>query len=166
MEVKAAKVKKTTKTVKTAKTVKTVKTGTPKMCDTSEYDLKVSELISKTDDGKWICSSCSQVFESRARVLKHAEQHIDGYQLPCLICDKTFSMKRNLKQHIYNNHKEEKEGTKERKSKKDNSTKNKESKKGKENNISQKKSTTKKEKPGNPTKKNAEVLIENKVKSD
>ena len=155
---KAAKVKKTPKTEKT----KTAKTGTPKMCDTSEYDLKVSELISKTDDGKWICSTCSQVFENRARVLKHAEQHVEGYQLPCLVCDKTFSMKRNLKQHIYNNHKE-KEGTKEGKSKKESSTKNKEPKKGKENNVTQKKTTTKKEKPGNPNKKNTEVLIENKV---
>ena len=136
------------------------------MCDTSEYDLKVSELISKTDDGKWICSTCSQGFENRARVLKHAEQHVEGYQLPCLICDKTFSMKRNLKQHIYNNHKE-KEGTKEIKSKKDNSVKKKDSKKGKENNSSLKKTPVKKEKPANPNKKkNVEVLIENIVKGD
>ena len=72
--------------------------------------------------------------------------------------DKKFSMKRNLKQHIYNNHKE-KEGDKESKSVKDSSTKNKESKKGKENNISQKKTIAKQDKPGNPTKKkSAEVL--------
>ena len=157
---------KTAKAKKIPKTEKIVKPGIKKMCDTSEYDLKVSELISKNDDGKWVCSNCSQLFENRAKVLKHAEQHVEGYQLACLMCDKTFSMKRNLKQHIYTNHKE-KEEVKEGKSKKESSTKKKEPKKGKENNVSQKKDTPKKEKPGNQNKKkNGEVLIENKVKSD
>ena len=157
---------KTVKAKKIPKVEKTVKTGTSKMCDTTEYDLKVSELISKTEDGKWSCSTCSETFDIRARVLKHAEVHVEGYQLPCLICDKTFSMKRNLKQHIYNNHKE-KEGTKDGKLKKDSSTKSKDSKKGKENNISQKKAATKQKNPGNSNKKkNPEVLIENIVKID
>merc|ERR1712079_282513 len=41
-----------------------------------------------------------------ALVLKHAEQHVEGFTLPCLLCDKTFTMKRNLKQHMYLKHKE------------------------------------------------------------
>ena len=107
------------KILKTSKSVNSTKTEPTQMCDTTEYDLKVSELISKSDDGEWGCGKCSQKFDNRTKVLKHAEQHVEGYQLPCKLCEKTFTMKRNLKQHIYNVHKE-KRGAKEAKVKKEN----------------------------------------------
>lgn len=83
------------------------------ICDTTAYDLKVSELVTKVED-KWQCKSCDVNHPTKAFVLKHSEQHVEGFNLQCLLCDKTFSMKRNLKQHIYNKHKDTISVTKEK----------------------------------------------------
>ena len=137
--------KKFEKVKKSVSTKKILKIEFTQMCDTTEYDLKVTELISKSNEGLWVCKNCPQGFETKAKVLKHAEQHLEGYQLPCKVCDKTFSMKRNLKQHIYNVHREKGGSKKEKTIKKPSDHLNTEglieievSKKGKENNISQK----------------------------
>ena len=76
------------------------------MCDTTAYDAKVAQMLEKVED-KWKCKGCDVSNEAKAFVMKHAEQHVEGYNLPCLLCEKTFSMKRNLRQHIYTRHKEE-----------------------------------------------------------
>lgn len=75
------------------------------LCDTQEFDAKVAELVEKCED-KWKCKECDYSSETKALVLKHAEQHVEGFILPCLQCDKTFTMKRVLKQHIYTKHKD------------------------------------------------------------
>lgn len=75
------------------------------LCDTQEFDAKVAELVEKSED-KWKCKACDYSSETKALVLKHAEQHVEGFILPCLQCDKIFTMKRVLKQHIYTKHKD------------------------------------------------------------
>ena len=105
-------VKTTKKVGKDGKTVKKISKGVAKkvvgpiqLCDTQEFDAKVAELVEKSED-KWKCKACDNRSETKALVLKHAEQHVEGFTLPCLQCDKTFTMKRVLKQHIYTKHKD------------------------------------------------------------
>ena len=125
-------VKTTKKVGKDGKTIKKLSKGVAKkvvcpiqLCDTKEFDAKVAELVEKSED-KWKCKACDNSNETKALVLKHAEQHVEGFTLPCLQCDKTFTMKRVLKQHIYTKHKESikpKEGKKVVKAKKENKEK-------------------------------------------
>ena len=104
-DVKKAKVDKKVVGNKPVTTVQRKKLAPLQLCDTAAFDLKVAELIEKVDD-KWKCKACEVSNDLKALVLKHAEQHVEGFTLPCLLCDKTFTMKRNLKQHMYLKHKE------------------------------------------------------------
>ena len=65
----------------------------------TEYDQQVSKLAVKTENG-WKCSQCSYSMKGRGHVLEHAEMHIKGYSHECMYCDKTYSMKRNIRHHI------------------------------------------------------------------
>ena len=111
----------TKKTVNTAKkkvvkdckiSKKSIKAPTKKkvvnsmqLCYTEDFDLKVAELVEKSEE-KWKCKACDNTSDTKALILKHAEQHVEGFTLPCLLCDKTFTMKRVLKQHMYTKHKD------------------------------------------------------------
>ena len=70
--------------------------------DTSftHYDLKVSELISKSETG-WTCTECAYSTKRKNHLSEHVEQHIEGFSFECENCDRTFSMKRGLRGHKY-----------------------------------------------------------------
>ena len=65
-----------------------------------EYDVKVAELILKSDK-RWTCKECPYSSEYTTHVKEHVERHIEGFSFDCDYCDKTFSMKRNLRAHKY-----------------------------------------------------------------
>ena len=73
------------------------------MPDTTAYDTKVSELLTKTETS-WRCTNCNYEHESKANVLTHVEQHLTHMVLACILCDKSFNMKKSLKQHILKEH--------------------------------------------------------------
>ena len=67
--------------------------------DLLEYDQKVKELITKTEEG-WLCLNCSYVSKIKGHVTEHAETHVVGYSHECQFCGKTFSKKRDLRHHV------------------------------------------------------------------
>ena len=73
------------------------------MPDTTAYDERVGNCLSKTESG-WKCNVCNYENETKTNVSNHAEQHIENITLPCIICDKTFNKKLNLKQHVLKYH--------------------------------------------------------------
>jgi len=66
----------------------------------TEYDERISELITKTEN-MWGCSQCSYTSKSKGHIKEHVEKHIEGYSHDCNLCDKTFRMRRSLRQHVY-----------------------------------------------------------------
>ena len=70
--------------------------------DTSltDYDLKVSELILKSENG-WTCTECAYSTKRKNHLSEHVEKHIEGFSFECENCDRTFSMKRGLRGHKY-----------------------------------------------------------------
>ena len=70
---------------------------------TIEFDVKVSEFVSKTETG-WSCTECSYSAKSKTHVKDHAEKHVEGFSHECKTCHKTFSMKRSLRHHMRNVH--------------------------------------------------------------
>jgi len=66
----------------------------------TEYDERISELITKTEN-VWGCSQCSYTAKNKGHVKEHVEKHIEGYSHECNSCDKTFRMKKSLRQHVY-----------------------------------------------------------------
>jgi len=66
----------------------------------SEYELKVTELISKSEMD-WNCRACSYSTKNKSHAREHTEKHITGFSFECINCDKTFNQKRNLRSHKY-----------------------------------------------------------------
>ena len=69
--------------------------------DTSltEYEEKVLELVGKSELG-WSCTVCTYARKSKGHVREHVQEHIEGFSHECQYCDKSFGMKRTLRQHV------------------------------------------------------------------
>jgi len=69
--------------------------------DTSltEYEEKVLELVGKSELG-WRCTVCTYERKSKGHVREHVQEHIEGFSHGCQYCDKSFGMKRSLRQHL------------------------------------------------------------------
>ena len=71
----------------------------------SDYKKKLFDLLFRTE-GRWMCKECPYKSSKKAHALDHAEKHIKGFTLECKFCDKTFSRKSCIRQHMGRWHKE------------------------------------------------------------
>ena len=69
-----------------------------------ELDHQLTEMIEKTDDGKWKCKVCGKTATMKQHSVSHAETHIEGLSFTCNVCSKTCSTRQYLRQHVSNNH--------------------------------------------------------------
>jgi hypothetical protein len=63
-----------------------------------EYDLQVSYLVTKTDDG-FACTECPYSSKLKSHAREHAEMHMEGFSLECENCNRTFIRKNGLRKH-------------------------------------------------------------------
>jgi ribosomal protein L37AE/L43A len=70
-----------------------------------ELDIQIEQMIEKTE-GIWQCKLCGKTIVKRGDMQKHAETHIQGVYHVCHICNKTFSTRASLRDHISNIHSE------------------------------------------------------------
>ena len=56
------------------------------------------------NEGVWRCKVCGKTMKKDMR--RHAERHIEGMPYSCNLCDKTFSHRVGLRQHISGIHSE------------------------------------------------------------
>jgi len=70
-----------------------------------QINFQVEEMIEGFAGGSR-CKVCGKTADTKQVIRRHAETHIEGVSHDCSICSKTFSIRRNLKQHIYNIHSE------------------------------------------------------------
>ena len=107
--VSAAPVNTTSNTVK--KEVRDIPhSGLLDTTDTGDYDLsnpvsaeifaKVSALLVTTPEGFWVCNECRYGSKSKANVMEHAETHIEGIVHKCKFCNRVFTKKTSLKNHL------------------------------------------------------------------
>ena len=69
-----------------------------------ELDAKILEYMEKDDDGKWKCIICQQKAKHKKDVKEHVEVHFDGLSFPCSDCDANPRSRRQLRTHIWRNH--------------------------------------------------------------
>jgi len=73
---------------------------------TSEYDRILSDLVYRKER-RWMCNECpSYKTENKHHAIDHAERHIKGFALECKFCDKTFTRKKSVRQHMGREHRE------------------------------------------------------------
>merc|ERR1712179_883309 len=72
---------------------------------TNELSFQISEMIEKNGD-MWTCKICGKTKSHKGDLQKHAETHIKGMSHPCHMCSKTFTNRRNLRDHISGTHSE------------------------------------------------------------
>ena len=63
----------------------------------------VETLVGRTGDGKYQCLKCGKCFDTKQRVRRHAEIHID-VSLPCIVCQKVFKTRNALSAHYTRKH--------------------------------------------------------------
>jgi len=73
------------------------------LATTDNFDEELNKIVTKIEN-EWICGKCSFKQTLRSSVLRHAEQHVLGFSFACSLCDKTFSGKTKIKQHILKFH--------------------------------------------------------------
>jgi len=66
----------------------------------------VDEMISRGDDGKFLCLRCHKTFSKRQAVQRHAEIHLD-LSHPCIACHKVFKTRSALGIHYTRQHPDE-----------------------------------------------------------
>ena len=68
-----------------------------------ELSFQINEMIEKNDD-VWTCKICWKTKAHKGDLQKHAETHIKGISHVCHICNKTFTNRHNLRNHISGTH--------------------------------------------------------------
>ena len=66
----------------------------------------IETMIGRDPVGKHECLSCGKIFDTKQRVKRHAELHLD-MKVPCSICNKTFKTRNALSQHYDTAHKDQ-----------------------------------------------------------
>jgi len=79
--------------------------GKTQMNANSDLDLHILEMIEKSD-GLWKCKVCGKTYKRCSHIKVHAESHIEGISLICNICNKSFSNREHLRDHIRKIHSE------------------------------------------------------------
>ena len=64
----------------------------------NEIDLQILEIIEKKE-GLWHCKVCVRTASRKSHIQEHAESHIEGMLHPCYICDKTFRLRKSVREH-------------------------------------------------------------------
>ena len=72
--------------------------------DMAEVDEKTEQLMEKID-GIFHCKACDYSSRNSIHMKEHVERHIDGLSYSCQICDKKFSSRNSLREHLYSFHK-------------------------------------------------------------
>jgi len=71
-----------------------------------EVDSRLENIIEKSE-GIWRCKGCGKTGTHKGHMRVHAETHIEGVAHDCHMCNKTFSNRPCLKQHMRNIHSEQ-----------------------------------------------------------
>ena len=61
---------------------------------------KVNALLVTTPEGFWVCNECRYGSKNKENVMEHAETHIEGIVHKCNGCNRVFSKKTSLKNHL------------------------------------------------------------------
>ena len=64
-----------------------------------DLDLQIKEMIEKSD-GVYTCKVCGKAGHNYQNMFRHAETHIEGISHACHICNKSFSTRPTLRNHI------------------------------------------------------------------
>jgi DNA-directed RNA polymerase subunit RPC12/RpoP len=65
-------------------------------------------MVGKCEDGssKYCCLECGKVFDTKQRVKRHAETHLNMAH-PCIVCGKQFKTRNSLGFHYTTQHRHE-----------------------------------------------------------
>merc|ERR1711909_11106 len=69
----------------------------------SDLDVQIKQMIEKSDD-VWKCKVCGKTSSNMGNMWQHTETHIEGMSHSCHICNKSFSNRPNVRNHIKNIH--------------------------------------------------------------
>jgi len=66
-----------------------------------EYELRVAELMRRTDDLKdWTCVKCPFTSHHKSHVTDHVDSHLVGFTFICGLCESNFGRKKTLRKHV------------------------------------------------------------------
>ena len=68
--------------------------------DKQNLDAKVNQYVERSKDGLFYCNVCGKSAKQKIVVKNHVEaKHLEGIEIPCPICGKTFRSRHNLSNH-------------------------------------------------------------------
>ena len=67
-------------------------------------ELKILQLIDKTEEGPWKCKVCGKTNAKRKEIRRHAEIHLEGVSHSCDVCGKEVATREALRKHISDHH--------------------------------------------------------------
>ena len=69
-----------------------------------DLDRKICEMMERESDGRFRCLTCGKMAKNRGHMQEHIEQHIEGLNIPCPQCEKSFRSRGSRRKHIRNLH--------------------------------------------------------------
>ena len=69
-----------------------------------DLDRKICEMMKRESDKRFRCLTCGKMAKNRGHMQEHIEQHIEGLNIPCPQCEKSFRSRGSRRKHIRNLH--------------------------------------------------------------